>query len=167
MQETRVALSAWAGLSAITNREFAFRISPVSGYNRAILMSKVAYLGPEGTFSHILARQRFGTKVEHIACSSIEAVFERVASGEVPAGLVPVENSSGGTVYDTVDLLIRNADRIFVREELALDIRIALLGRAGETIRTEMWIDGKDVSFRARVVERDIVVLDNGLATLR
>ena len=99
-------------------------------------MSKVAYLGPEGTFSHILARQRFGTKVEHIACSSIEAVFERVASGEVPAGLVPVENSSGGTVYDTVDLLIRNADRIFVREELALDIRIALLGRAGETIRT-------------------------------
>ena len=36
----------------------------------------------------------------------------------------------------------------------------------GETIRTEMWRDGATVSFRARVVERDIVVLDNGLAEL-
>ena len=99
-------------------------------------MSKVAYLGPEGTFSDILARQRFGTKSPHVACQSIEAVFEKVSSGDVPAGLVPVENSSGGTVYDTVDLLIRNADRIFVREELALDIRIALLGRPGAPIRT-------------------------------
>jgi acyl dehydratase len=37
----------------------------------------------------------------------------------------------------------------------------------GETIRTEMWVDGKTVSFRARVVERDVVVLNNGRATLR
>jgi len=37
----------------------------------------------------------------------------------------------------------------------------------GETIRTELWIDGKTVSFRARVVERDVVVLNNGRATLR
>lgn len=99
-------------------------------------MSKVAYLGPEGTFSDILARKRYGTKVAQGACPTIESVFEKVASGEVAAGLVPVENSSGGTVYDTVDLLIRNAGRIFVREELSLDIRIAFLGRPGEKIRT-------------------------------
>jgi acyl dehydratase len=36
----------------------------------------------------------------------------------------------------------------------------------GETIRTEMWRDGAQVSFRARVVERDVVVLNNGLATV-
>lgn len=36
----------------------------------------------------------------------------------------------------------------------------------GETIRTEMWVDGNDVSFRSRVVERDKVVLDNGLVTV-
>jgi acyl dehydratase len=36
----------------------------------------------------------------------------------------------------------------------------------GETIRTEMWRDGARVSFRARVVERDLVVLNNGLATV-
>ena len=99
-------------------------------------MSKVAYLGPEGTFSDILARQRFGPKTTYAGCPSIEAVFEKVSSGDAPIGLVPVENSSGGTVYDTVDLLIRNADKIFVREELALDIRIALLGRVGAPVRT-------------------------------
>ena len=36
----------------------------------------------------------------------------------------------------------------------------------GETIRTEIWRDGGQVSFRARVVERDVVVLNNGLATV-
>ena len=36
----------------------------------------------------------------------------------------------------------------------------------GETIRTEMWRDGKNVSFRAKVVERDIVVLNNGLSVV-
>jgi acyl dehydratase len=36
----------------------------------------------------------------------------------------------------------------------------------GETIRTEMWRDGDRVSFRARVLERDVVVLNNGLATV-
>jgi len=99
-------------------------------------MSIVAYLGPEGTFSDILARQRFGIKAGHEACPTIGSVFEKVLAGSVPAGLVPVENSSGGAVYDSVDLLIRHAGRIFVREELALDIRIALLGRPGERIRT-------------------------------
>jgi prephenate dehydratase len=51
-------------------------------------------------------------------------------------GIVPIENSSGGTVYDSVDLLIRHAGRLFIREELAMDVRIALLGRAGKTIAT-------------------------------
>jgi acyl dehydratase len=37
----------------------------------------------------------------------------------------------------------------------------------GETIRTEMWLDGSNVSFRARAVERDVVVLNNGLAEIR
>ena len=99
-------------------------------------MSKVAFLGPEGTFSDILARKRFGTDHPHEACPTIEAVFDAVADGQVPAGLVPVENSSGGTIHDTVDLLLRHAGRIFVREELSLDIRIALLGRPGAEIRT-------------------------------
>ncbi|MEI8293740.1 MAG: prephenate dehydratase domain-containing protein [bacterium] len=99
-------------------------------------MSQVAYLGPEGTFSGILARQRFGKKADLIACTAIDGVFESVLSGATPLGLVPVENSSGGTVYDTIDLLIRHAESIFIVEELSLDIRIALLGRTGAPPRT-------------------------------
>lgn len=99
-------------------------------------MSPVAYLGPEGTFSGILARRRFGTKAELLPCPSIDAVFESVASGTAPVGLVPVENSSGGTVHDTIDLLIRHAGKVFITGELSLDIRIALIGRREATLRT-------------------------------
>lgn len=69
-------------------------------------------------------------------CPTIEAVFDRVLSSTNALGIVPIENSSGGTVYDSVDLLIRNAGRVFILEELAMDVRIALLGRAGATIST-------------------------------
>jgi chorismate mutase/prephenate dehydratase len=96
----------------------------------------VFYLGPEGTFSHILARKRFGKRAELAASATIEGIFEGVASHSGSLGLVPVENSSGGTVYDSVDMLIRNAGRIFIHEELALDVRIALLGRDARKIRT-------------------------------
>jgi chorismate mutase/prephenate dehydratase len=99
-------------------------------------MSKVAYLGPEGTFSGILARHRFGKNAELVPCATIDGVFEAVLAGGTPLGLVPVENSSGGTVYDTVDLLIRHAGSVFIREEISLDIRIALLGRRGAPVRT-------------------------------
>ena len=99
-------------------------------------MSKVAYLGPEGTFSGILARQRFGKKADLLPCPTIDAIFDSVLSGAAPMGLVPVENSSGGTVPDTIDLLIRHASSIFIHEELSLNIRIALLGRAGSKVKT-------------------------------
>lgn len=99
-------------------------------------MSQVAYLGPEGTFSGILARQKFGKKADLVATAAIDGVFESVASGICPLGLVPVENSSGGTVYDTIDLLIRHAGKIFIVEELSLDIRIALLGRKSKKLQT-------------------------------
>ncbi len=47
-----------------------------------------------------------------------------------------------------------------------LQVRFSAPVYPGETIRTEMWPNGAQVSFRARVVERDVVVLNNGLATL-
>lgn len=99
-------------------------------------MNKVAYLGPEGTFSGILARQRFGIKTELSPCPTIDAIFEEVRSGLSPLGLVPVENSSGGTVHDTIDLFIRHAGSIFIHEEISLDVRIALIGHKNQKIET-------------------------------
>ena len=48
-----------------------------------------------------------------------------------------------------------------------LQLRFSSPVYPGETIRTELWKDGADISFRARVVERDVVALDRGLARLR
>lgn len=90
--------------------------------------SEVFYLGPEGTFSHILACKRF-PKAAVCKCPTIESVVERTMENPAALGLVPVENSSGGTVPESVDVLIRHAGRIAVVEELALDVRIALLSR--------------------------------------
>jgi acyl dehydratase len=47
------------------------------------------------------------------------------------------------------------------------DLRFSAPVYPGETIRTEIWRNGAEISFRARVVERDVVVLNNGLAKLR
>jgi chorismate mutase/prephenate dehydratase len=106
----------------------------VAAHKRSV--PAVYYLGPEGTFSHILARKRFGKRAELAASATIEGIFDGVASTPGSLGLVPVENSSGGTVYDSVDMLIRNAGRVFIHEELALDVRIALLGKDPKNIRT-------------------------------
>ena len=48
----------------------------------------------------------------------------------------------------------------------SLKLRFSSPVYPGETIRTEMWVDGAEVSFRARALERDVVVLNNGLATV-
>jgi len=99
-------------------------------------MPPVFYLGPEGTFSHILARQKFGRRAELVACPTIDAIFEHTLAAPDAMGLIPIENSSGGTVYDSVDLLIRQAGKVFLHEELSLDVRIALLGHKGGSVKT-------------------------------
>src|SRR5882757_4589666 len=98
-------------------------------------MAPVAYLGPIGTFSHIVARKRFRPEGRLVACPSIGAIFDFLLNDPSALAVVPVENSSGGTIYDTVDLLIENAGSLFVTEEIALDVRIALIGREGAPVR--------------------------------
>jgi prephenate dehydratase len=98
-------------------------------------MSPVAYLGPIGTFSHLVARKRFRPDDRLVACPSIGAIFDFLLEDPAALAVVPVENSSGGTIYDTVDLLIENAGSLFVIEEIALDVRIALIGREGAPVR--------------------------------
>lgn len=98
-------------------------------------MSSVAYLGPIGTFSHLVARRRFRDENRLVACPSIGAIFELLLSDKSARAVVPLENSSGGTIYDTVDLLIENAGDLFVVEEMTLDVRIALIGSAGRPVK--------------------------------
>ncbi len=66
---------------------------------------RVAYLGPNGTFSEAAMRQRFGQACEGVPAESIDGVFASVESGAANYGLVPVENSTEGAVGRTLDLL--------------------------------------------------------------
>lgn len=92
--------------------------------------STVAFLGPEGTFSHLVALRRF-PKRAGLPCATITEVFHAIRSGQASCGVVPIENSSGGTITETVDLLIEQAEHLAIAEELALDVRLALLGKKG------------------------------------
>ena len=120
------------------NRSLA-RISLPVGHlpsiNQTVMSSAVAYLGPEGTFSHLVALRRFA-KNPGLPCATISEVFHAVGSGDSAVGIVPIENSSGGTITETVDLIIEQADSIRITEELALDVRLALLGKKGVKFST-------------------------------
>jgi len=94
-------------------------------------MKSLAYLGPDGTFSHLLALKRFGDRFIPAPQDSLAGIFDHLLTEPGARALVPIENSSGGTIYDTVDLLIRYAGSIRVLEDLTLDVRLALLGHKG------------------------------------
>lgn len=96
----------------------------------------VAYLGPEGTFSHLIARKRFGHSALLVPQPSVYDVFSFVRSGPHKLGIAPIENSSGGTIYETIDGLVAEAGKVLVQEELSLNVRLALLGRRGEKLTT-------------------------------
>lgn len=65
---------------------------------------KVSYLGPEGTFSYLAAKQRFGSSVEYLPSKSIDAVFKDVISVRADYGIVPVENSTEGGIRETLSM---------------------------------------------------------------
>jgi prephenate dehydratase len=81
---------------------------------------KVALLGPEGTYTHQAAEKYF-EHLEPVFCSTIREVFD----SEVDAKLVPIENSLGGGVTDTIDLLREKDER--VSGEVVLQIQHALI----------------------------------------
>ncbi|MEK8085659.1 prephenate dehydratase [Aquabacterium sp. A3] len=67
---------------------------------------RVAFLGPEGTFSEQAALKFFGSSIEPIACASIDEVFRATLSGTADFGVAPVENSTEGVVARSLDLLL-------------------------------------------------------------
>jgi chorismate mutase/prephenate dehydratase len=69
------------------------------------LPENVAYLGPEGSFTHQAAEIKFGAMSSYLPISSIKGVFREVANKKAKFGVVPIENSSNGIVSDTVNCL--------------------------------------------------------------
>ena len=98
-------------------------------------ITEVAYLGPIGTYSHLVAEKRYGRDKRLVPFATITDVCAFVARRPSRRGVVPIENSSGGAIYETVDILLANKPRVRIEEELSLNVRLALLGREGETPR--------------------------------
>ncbi|MDH7576456.1 MAG: prephenate dehydratase [Bacillota bacterium] len=92
---------------------------------------RIGYLGPRGTFSEQAARLFLeGRDGESTACDSLEQVLDRVVSGELDEGIVPVENSTEGAVGVTLDLLALHYT-LAVRGELVLPVSHCLMAKAG------------------------------------
>jgi len=95
---------------------------------------EVAYLGPEGTYSNFVATKRFGKKCKFVPLPTILDVCKYVSNRSTRRGVIPIENSSGGAIYETVDILLAGNPRVRIAEEMTLNVRLALLGRKGERI---------------------------------
>ncbi|MEJ2201133.1 MAG: prephenate dehydratase, partial [Desulfuromonadaceae bacterium] len=90
---------------------------------------KIAFLGPQGTFTHAAAMQQFGLSAQVVSQKSIPAVFEEVERGRVPYGVVPVENSTEGVVSHTLDMFMESD--LQINAEILLSISHFLLSRKG------------------------------------
>jgi chorismate mutase/prephenate dehydratase len=92
---------------------------------------RVAFLGPEGTFTHLAVKRHFGTAAPTLPCSSIPAVFAEVERGTAEFGVVPIENSSDGVVNYTLDSFVSSA--LTIQAEVAVRVEQCLLARVGVT----------------------------------
>ena len=88
---------------------------------------KVAFLGPEGTYTHAAAVKHFGSQIETQPVDSIEEVFRVVEADAANFGVVPVENSSAGVINHTLDLFMKSS--LSISGEVALRIRHNLLSK--------------------------------------
>lgn len=88
--------------------------------------TEVAFLGPEGTFSHAAALKQFGHSIVALPQPGIPQVFARVESGQCPYGVVPVENSTEGMVSQTLDRFAESPLKICGELELRIQLHLLI-----------------------------------------
>ena len=99
---------------------------------------RVGYLGPESTFTHraaeVAARRHFGPNVGYLAARRVDEVFSMTERGLCDFGVVPIENSTEGSVRPTLDLLAES--RVKICAEVIVPIVQHLMGRGAlESVR--------------------------------
>jgi chorismate mutase/prephenate dehydratase len=91
---------------------------------------RVAYLGPEATYTHQAGIQQFGRMVEFVAAATIDEIFQAVGEERAEYGVVPVENSTEGVVSHTLDLFVDSL--LTISAEIHVPIHHDLLSLSGE-----------------------------------
>ncbi|KAG8923817.1 hypothetical protein FRC01_012300 [Tulasnella sp. 417] len=99
----------------------------------------LAYLGPEGTYTHQAANDYFAESVSYISCQTIASAFHALGSS-ADIAFLPIENSTHGAVIETLDLLrLASSENQFIRGEALAAINHCLVARKGtkwENIQT-------------------------------
>ncbi len=109
------------------------------------LPERVAYLGPEGSFTHQAAESRFGGISDYIALSSIKSVFESVTTDRTRFGVIPIENNREGSVSESIDLLGKTDVKIVA--EIPMNIHFTFASEEDEISNIKR-IYSKDIAFR-------------------
>ncbi|HUO56847.1 MAG TPA: prephenate dehydratase [bacterium] len=91
---------------------------------------KIAYFGQLGTNTHIAALQKFGSSSSYVAGATLKDVFLEVERGRAQYGVVPIENSTEGTINHTLDLFVESDLRIC--SEIFMPITYTLMSKSGE-----------------------------------
>lgn len=109
------------------------------------LPEKVAYLGPEGSFTHGAAESRFGALSEYLPMPTIQSVFEAVHTGKTRFGVVPIENNQEGVVSETMDSFERFELQIVAELPQPIHFCLASTSDRVEELHT---LYSKDIAFR-------------------
>ena len=88
---------------------------------------KVAFLGPEGTFTQQAVLKHFGHSVRALALPTVDEVFQEVEAGSADFGVVAIENSSEGTITNTLDRFL--ASSLHICGEVELRVHHCLMGK--------------------------------------
>ena len=108
------------------------------------LPENIAYLGPEGSFTHQAAEARFGAMSSYLSIGSIKGVFREVSTNKAKFGVIPIENSSNGIVSDTISCLSNYDLKIIA--EVILDIHHTLATTC-DHVNDIKRIYSKDIAF--------------------
>ncbi|OUV91223.1 MAG: chorismate mutase [Puniceicoccaceae bacterium TMED149] len=81
----------------------------------------VAFLGPEATYTHQAVLKNFGASLKHIAMKTIQDVFASVESDDCSYGVVPIENSTEGAVFHSMDQLVESELKICAQVYLPIE----------------------------------------------
>jgi len=108
------------------------------------LPERIAYLGPEASFTHQAAESRFGAMSAYLPIGSIKGVFREVANGKAKFGVIPIENNSNGIVSDTIQCLSQYDLKIIA--EVVVDIHHVLASTVDELQKITK-IYSKDIAF--------------------
>ena len=96
--------------------------------------AELVYFGKPGSFTHLVA-QHIPGDAKLVSKETVQEVFDYVKKDKSRRGIVPVENSSGGMIPDTIDNLVSEDLELTIQEEYALNVQLSLLGRKGQPIK--------------------------------